>query len=118
MEKYKDNFHKRVKPKMNHSTGEYRIEPFKDAQVASGRAQFAEREREQFFNEACGEILADSFVAWLKTEAHAQKEREFIYHSAMALGSIKEKLIGIERYGANMKFVKAQENEQESSGDA
>ena len=105
MDKYKDGFERRVKPKMNHDTGEYKIEPFRDAQMALGKAEFSTREREQFFGDAYAEILADLFVTWLKTEPHCSKEREFLYHTAMALGSVKEKLIGIEMYGNNVKYI-------------
>jgi len=92
--------------------GEYKpIEPFRDAQVALGRAQFVMREREQFFGEAYSEILSDLFVSWLKTEPHATKEREYLYSTAMALGSVKEKLIGIERYGKNMSFLNKQDKQ-------
>jgi hypothetical protein len=114
MDKFKEGFQKRVKPKMNHDTGEYKIEPFRDAQVALVKSQFTNREREQFFNEAYSEILADLFVTWLKTEPHCSKEREYLYHTAMALGSVKEKLIGIEQYGANMQFINKQKQDEES----
>jgi len=105
MDKYRQGLEKRLKPKMNHDTMEYKVEPFRDAQVALGQAQFVQREREQFFNEAYSEILADLFVAWLKTEPHCSKEREYLYSTAMALGSVKEKLVGIETYGNNVKYI-------------
>ena len=117
MDKYKDNFNKRVKPRMNHDTGEYIVEPFRDAQIALVKSQFATREREQFFGDAFGEILSDLFVQWLKTEAHCTKEREYLYHVAMALGSVKEKLVGIETYGANIKFIKSQEEGNKKDND-
>jgi hypothetical protein len=115
MDKYRVGFEKKIKPKMNHETGEYKVEPFRDAQIALGRAQFVQREREQFFGEAYGEILADLFVAWLATEPHCSKEREYLYHTAMALGSVKEKLVGIEMYGNNVKFM-AQQNKDAQEG--
>ena len=111
MDKYRNGLEKRLKPKMNHETGEYKVEPFRDAQIALGRAQFVQREREQFFNEAYSEILADLFVAWLKSEPHCTKEREYLYSVAMAMGSVKEKLVGIETYGNNMKFINQQKKE-------
>lgn len=117
MDKYKEGFQKRVKPKMNHDTGEYKVEPFRDAQVALVKSQFTNREREQFFNEAYSEILADLFVTWLKTEPHCSKEREYLYHTAMALGSVKEKLIGIEQYGTNMQFINKQKSQEEGNED-
>jgi hypothetical protein len=33
----------------------------------------------------------------------------------MALGSVKEKLVGIEMYGNNVKFIQQQNNTQEGS---
>jgi len=116
MDKYKDGFQSRTKPRMNHETNEYKVEPFRDAQIALGKAEFAVREREQFFGEAYSEILADLFVTWLKTEPHATKEREFLFHTAMALGSVKEKLIGIERFGANMQFLHKQKQQSQEEG--
>jgi hypothetical protein len=109
MDKYRKGFEEKIKPKMNHETGDYKVEP------ALGRAQFVQREREQFFGEAYSEILSDLFVTWLKTEPHAQKEREYLYHTAMALGSVKQKLVGIEMYGNNVKFI-AQQNKNAQEG--
>ncbi len=105
MDKYRNGLEKKLKPKMNHETMEYKVEPFRDAQVALGQAQFVQREREQFFNEAYSEILSDLFVTWLKSEPHCNKEREYLYSVAMALGSVKEKLVGIETYGNNVKYI-------------
>jgi len=116
MDKYRKGFEAKIKPKMNHETNEYKVEPFREAQVALGRAEFVHREREQFFGDAYSEILADLFVTWLKTEPHCSKEREYLYHTAMALGSVKEKLVGIEMYGNNVKFIQQQnKNTQEGS---
>ena len=117
MDKYRNGLEKRLKPKMNHETGEYKVEPFRDAQIALGRAQFVQREREQFFNEAYSEILADLFVAWLKSEPHCTKEREYLYSVAMAMGSVKEKLVGIETYGNNMKFINQQKKDSSAESE-
>ena len=115
MDKYRNGFEKKIKPRMDHSDGHMKVEPFRDAQLALGRAQFVQHEREQFFGEAYSEILADLFVEWLKTEPHCSKEREFLYHTAMALGSVKEKLVGIEMYGNNVKFM-AQQHKDAQEG--
>ena len=61
MDKYRKGFEAKIKPKMNHETGEYKVEPFREAQVALGRAEFVQREREQFFGDAYSEIEADEF---------------------------------------------------------
>ena len=113
MEKYKGEFTKRVKPRQQED-GSYKVEPFRDSQDALRNAEFSAREREVFFNEAYGSILADLFTAWLKTEPHAEKERQFLYCSAMALGSLKSKLIGIETYGSNLKYINKQSQEGEN----
>ena len=54
------------------------------------------------FNTAYGDILVDYFVAWLKTEPHETKSREFLYSTCMALGDVKSKLIQYETYGNNI----------------
>lgn len=111
MDKYRKVFHEKVKPKINHETGEYKVEPFRDAQKSLAESSFVKMEREQFFNDAYASILADLFTAWLKSEPHATKEREFLYASAMALGEVKGRLIAIETYGANMQYM-ANDKEQ------
>lgn len=72
------------------------------------RGTFAQQERELFFNEAFGDILADLFVAWCKTEAHCVKEREYLYSTAVALGSLKGKLIDYTNLGKNTQFMTEQ----------
>jgi len=116
MDKYKEEFTRRVKPKQQ-DDGSYKVEPFRDSQDALRNAEFSSREREVFFNEAYGSILADLFTAWLKTEPHAEKERQFLYCSAMALGSLKSKMIGIETYGNNVKYINKQKQVQEGTND-
>jgi hypothetical protein len=72
------------------------------------RGHFADRARDEFFNEAFGEILADIFVAWCQTEAHCTKEREYLYSTAVALGSLKGKLIDFTNLGKNTQFMTEQ----------
>jgi hypothetical protein len=104
MDKFKSGFKEKIKPKFNPQTGDKTVEPFRDAQAALAKAAFARQERDTFFNEAYTDILTELFVAWLRTEPHCQKEREYLYHSAMALGSVKEQLIRYETYGANAQY--------------
>jgi|TARA_B110000967_G_scaffold182129_1_gene199829 hypothetical protein len=104
MQKYKPGIDKKVKPKLQ-SDGSYRPGPFSDAQTALGKATFAKKERDEFFTEAYGDILSDLFIKWLNTEPHCTKEREYLYHVAMGLGSVKERLIQIETYGFNQEFI-------------
>lgn len=80
------------------------------------RGVFAQQERELFFNEAFGDILADLFVAWCKTEAHCSKEREYLYSTAVALGSLKGKLIDYTHLGANTQYLAEQKATLQSEG--
>jgi hypothetical protein len=119
MDKYKEGFNHKIKPKRDYNTGETVVEPFKDAQLALSRAAFADQQKEEFFNDAYSDILSELFVAWLKTEPHCQKEREYLYSTAMALGSVKEKLISYSMFGRNSAFIgkKAQEGAEESENE-
>lgn len=81
------------------------------AKEALVRAEFSSRERENFFEDAYGELLVEYFINWLKTDPHEQKTREFIYNSALALGDVKQKLIGYEVYGRNVPHM-GEDNEQ------
>ena len=82
-----------------------KVHPDLLASQALVNSEFASREREEFFNGAYGDVLTDLFIEWLKTEPHESKSREFLYSTAMALGSVKERLIQIETYGANIPHI-------------
>ena len=86
------------------------IHPDIQAQEALVRAHFSSEQRETFFNEAYGELLVQYFTAWLGTDPHEIKTREFIYNSALALGDVKQKLITFETYGKNVPYI--EDNEQ------
>lgn len=75
------------------------------AKEALVRAEFSSRQRDEFFNDAYGEILVEYFINWLKTDPHETKTREFIYNSALALGDVKQKLINYETYGRNVPHM-------------
>ena len=96
MDKYKETAEKKLTNK---------VHPDRLAQEALVNAEFSSRERENFFNSAYGEVLVDLFIEWLRTEPHENKSREFLYATAMSLGSLKEKLISIETYGKNIPFM-------------
>jgi len=104
MKQYADGFKEKIKPRMNEE-GKQVVEPFRDAQFALSRATFYKNDVEHFFNGAYVEILTELFSAWLKTEPHCQKEREYLYSVAMALGSVKEKLVHIHQYGKNAESI-------------
>ena len=81
------------------------IHPDLQAKEALVRAEFSSRQREEFFTDAYGELLTQYFINWLQTDPHETKTREFIYNSALALGDVKQKLIGYEMYGKNVPFM-------------
>ena len=96
MEKYRKAAEKKLTAK---------VHPDTLAREALINAEFSAREREDFFNSAYGDILCDLFVEWLKTEPHETKSREFLFSTALALGSVKERLLAIETYGKNIPHI-------------
>lgn len=115
MDKYKNGAKKRFKPTMDQRTGEYKRNPFEEAQGSLSRAIFSKKEREDFFTEAYSEIMLELFMQWIQTEPHCTKEREYLYHVVMGLGSVKERLVRIETFGFNQETLgltrEAQEEE-------
>ena len=95
MDKYRQTAEKKLKG----------VHPDLQAKEALIKASFASREREEFFEDAYGELLVEYFINWLKTDPHEVKTREFIYNSALALGDVKQKLIGYEIYGKNVPHM-------------
>jgi hypothetical protein len=103
LDKYKPIAEKRLGNKKSH--GHHKIHPEELARRAHTKGHFAAKERDEFFDEVYGEVLVDYFLEWLKTEPHETKSREFLYSSAMALGSVKEKMINFETYGKNIPHL-------------
>ena len=75
------------------------------AKEALIKASFASQERQEFFDDAYGELLVTYFMHWLKTDPHESKTREFIYNSALALGDVRQKLVEYETLGKNVQFM-------------
>ena len=113
MEKYKKRFEEKIKPKLDHEDGEMKVNPFRDAQFALTKASFAKQDREQFFSDAYADILTQLFTQWLVTEPHCTKEREYLYPVAMALGSVKERLVQIEQFGKNAAYINSKEENED-----
>jgi len=103
MEKYRQTAEKKLGNTRSH--GHHKVHPDELARQAHTKGTFATQEREQFFDEVYGEVLVDFFLEWLKTESHETKSREFLYSSAMALGSVKSKMINYEMYGKNVPHI-------------
>ena len=95
------------------SYGKHKIHPEELARRAHVKGHFAAKERDEFFDEVYGEVLVDLFSEWLKTGSHETKSREFLYATAMALGSVKEKMMQFETYGKNIPHLKQEDNENE-----
>lgn len=109
MDKYRATAEKKLGN--NKSYGNHKIHPEELARRAHVQGHFAAKEREEFFDEVYGEVLVDFFIEWLKTEPHETKSREFLYASAMALGSVKERMINFEMYGKNIPHLQEDPNE-------
>lgn len=88
--------------------------------ILSYKGEHAQKERAEFFDEAYGEILFDLFLAWAGSEPKNVTEREHMYRTVIALGSVKEKLVGYETYGKNLPYLyesRVAEEEQEDDED-
>jgi len=95
MDKYRESAEKKLK-------GQH---PDLIAKEALVKAEFATREREQFFDNVYGELLTDYFLQFLNTEPHENKKREFIYSCVLSLGDVKSRMIGYETYGRNVQHM-------------
>jgi len=95
MDKYRKSAEKKLK-------GQH---PDLIAKEALVKAEFATREREQFFDNVYGELLTDYFLQFLNTEPHENKKREFIYSCVLSLGDVKSRMIGYETYGRNVQHM-------------
>lgn len=95
MNKYKQSAEKKLKG----------VHPDVLAKEALVKAEFAKREREEFFTGAYGELMVDYYIQFLKTDPHESKAREFIYSCVLALGDVKSKLAAYEMYGANVPYM-------------
>ena len=110
MDKYRETAEKRLGNKKSY--GSHKIHPEELARLAHVKGHFASKERTEFYDEVYGEVLIDLFVEWLKTDPHETKSREFLYSSAMALGSVKEKMINFETYGKNIPYLQEDNNDK------
>jgi sulfatase maturation enzyme AslB (radical SAM superfamily) len=103
MDKYKKTAETRLGN--TKSYGNHKTHPEELARIAHVKGHFAAKERDEFFDEVYGEVLVDFFLEWLKTEPHETKSREFLYASAMALGSVKQRMINFEMCGKNIPHL-------------
>ena len=95
MDKYRETAEKRLKG----------MHPDEHARQALVQAEFASREREDFFNGAYSDIMVDLFIAWCNTEPHEAKSRESLYYAVVGLGHVKDRLSQYEMYGKNMHHM-------------
>ena len=91
-----------------------KVHPDMIAKEALVNAEFSSREREFFFDNVYGDILVEYFINWLKTDPHETKTREFIYNSALALGDVKQRMIGMEMLGKNMAHLEDNDDNKSS----
>ena len=95
MDKYRQPAEKKLKG----------IHPDLLAKEALVKAEFADRMKEEFFNEAFGELMVDYYIKFMETEPHEHKSREFIYSCVLALGDVKNRLAQYETYGKNVPIM-------------
>ena len=82
--------------------------------VFAYKGEFSTNERNNFYDEAYGEILFDLFIQWVQSPVDEADTREHLYRQALALGSVKEKMINYEMFGKNLAFLDTEpENEDE-----
>ena len=110
MDKHRETAEKRLGNKKSY--GNHKIHPEELARRAHVKGHFAAKERDEFYDEVYGEVLVYYFIEWLKTEPHETKSREFLYSAAMAMGSVKEKMIGFEMYGKNVPHLLEDDDER------
>ena len=110
-EKFREGFKSKIQPRYDHESGEFSVNPFRDAQFALAKKDFTSKERNEFFDGVYVDILSDMFMQWLKSEPHCTKEREYLYACAMALGSVKHQMIQYETYGRNASNILAAKKE-------
>lgn len=103
MDKYRKSAEKKLKG----------VHPDLIAKEALINAQFASREREQFFNGAYGDLMVDYYLQFLQTDPHEHKAREFIYSCVLSLGDVKQRLANYEMYGSNVSHMGQQDNPEE-----
>ena len=87
------------------------IHPDLLAKEALVKAQFSSQVKEEFFNEAFGELMVDYYVKFMETDPHEHKSREFIYSCVLALGDVKNRLTQYETYGKNVPIMEDNQNE-------
>ena len=103
MDKYRKTAEKRLANKNPGSST--KLHPDQIAKEALVKSEFSSQIRNEFFDDAYGEILVEYFINWLKTDPHENKTREFIYNSALALGDVRARLINYETYGKNIPIM-------------
>ena len=81
------------------------------AKEALVKAEFSSQMKEEFFNEAFGELMVDYYVKFMETDPHEHKSREFIYSCVLALGDVKNRLTQYETYGKNVPVMEDNQNE-------
>ena len=111
MDKYKDKAKERLGNEKN--MGQHKIHPQALAAQQLAEGKMSSQVLENFFTTAYGEILVDYFMAWLQTDHHEVKTREFLYSSAMALGDVKSRLMRMETLSNNLVIMKEMEEDNE-----
>ena len=108
---------KQYEPKAAERLGKTKVHPDRQAQIALRDSKFSTDIRNDFYDSAYGDILVDYFTAWISTEPHETKNREHLYHCALALGDVKSRLIKIEQFGRNIPAMQEAAMEDSKDGE-
>jgi hypothetical protein len=89
----------------------------RSGQAALLNGETSTRYRAEFFDQIFIDILSDHFKQWLLSAPEEVKKREYLYQSAMALGSVKETILRFEMFGKNIA-QQAKQATQSQEGEA
>lgn len=79
------------------------------AQVLLLNGQSSAQYRTEFFDQIFIDLLNDLFSVWIHTSPEEVKKREYLYQSALALGSVKSWLLKAEQKGSNVGIMMHQQ---------
>ena len=77
----------------------------RNAQIILLNGESSTQYRTEFFDQIFIDLLNDLFSVWIHTTPEEVKKREYLYQSALALGSVKSWLLKAEQKGSNVDTI-------------
>jgi len=77
----------------------------RNAQIILLNGESSTQYRTEFFDQIFIDLLNDLFSVWIHTTPEEVKKREYLYQSALALGSVKSWLLKAEQKGSNVSTI-------------